>query len=158
MLNEAELVGDGLCQGKTDYGKDKFIFHGLVLAPKIEFVITINKYGIIQAPKIFKRCTEFKRLLDHVQNFKMVECKKKFRCVTKYWKKTFGSGIIIPTKMKCCKKYVGRSILRDECNLLVNKIKQVEGNLNLLQRKPSNHFGHMLPYYREEHDLFFMWG
>ena len=34
VLDKAKLVGRVLCQGKNDYGDDRFIFYGLLLAPK----------------------------------------------------------------------------------------------------------------------------
>ena len=69
VLNNAKLVGCDLYRGKNDYRVDKFIFYGSFLAPKIKFVLTVEKYGIIQAFKTFKGFTDSKRLVDHVQCF-----------------------------------------------------------------------------------------
>ena len=44
--NKAGLVGKKLLQGKDDY-EDGEIFYGLFLAPKIKYLLTINKYGVI---------------------------------------------------------------------------------------------------------------
>ena len=47
MLDEANLFGKNLCQGKNDYktgGKS----YGLILAPKIKYVLTIDEFGFIQ--------------------------------------------------------------------------------------------------------------
>ena len=46
-LDKANLVGEGLCQGKNDY-KTGGIFYGLFLAPKIKYCLTIDDYGIKQ--------------------------------------------------------------------------------------------------------------
>ena len=42
VLDKAKLVGKNLCQGKNDY-KTGCIFHGLFLAPKLKYCITINE-------------------------------------------------------------------------------------------------------------------
>ena len=76
MLNEAKLVGRGLCRGINDYGDGQVISYALFLAPKIKFILTIDKYGIIQAHKTFKRYSDSKRLLDRVHFFKKVDEKK----------------------------------------------------------------------------------
>ena len=52
--------------------------------------------------------------------------------------------------MKRSKK-CNTDILCNECNILVNENKQFEANPNLLKRKHSNRFAHMLPYYQEKH-------
>ena len=52
VLDEANLVGECLCQGKNDY-KTGGIFYGLFLAPKIKYCLTIDDYGIIQEHKTF---------------------------------------------------------------------------------------------------------
>ena len=44
VLDEANLVGKNLCQGKNDY-KTGGILYGLLLAPKIKYVLTIDDYG-----------------------------------------------------------------------------------------------------------------
>ena len=46
ILDKANLVGEGLCQGKNDY-KTGGIFYGLFLAPKTKYCLTIVDYGII---------------------------------------------------------------------------------------------------------------
>ena len=63
VLDEANLVGEELCQGKNDY-KTGGIFYGLFLAPKIKYCLTIVDYGIIREHKTFKRFNDSKRLLD----------------------------------------------------------------------------------------------
>ena len=99
VLDKANLVGDGLCQGKNDY-KTGGIFYGLFLAPKMKYCSTIDDYGIIQENKTFKRFNDSKRLLDRSQYFKMIEGKKISAMLPRSWKKSFDSGTIIPTKMR----------------------------------------------------------
>ena len=45
-------------------------FHGLFLAFKIKYCLTIDEYGIIQEHKTFKGFTDSKRLLDRSQYLK----------------------------------------------------------------------------------------
>ena len=66
MLDKARLVGEGLCQGKSDY-KTGGIFYGLYLAPKGKYCLTIDNYGIIKEHKIFEGFNDSKRLLDRSQ-------------------------------------------------------------------------------------------
>ena len=101
VLDKANLVGEDLCQGKNDY-KTGGIFYGLFLAPKIKYCLTIDDYGIIQEHKTFKGFNNSKRLLDRSQYFKIIEGKKISAMLPKSWKKSFDSGIIIPTKMRYC--------------------------------------------------------
>ena len=53
-LDKAGLVGKNLLQGKNHY-IDAGIFYGLFLAPKINYCLTISKYGVIDEHKTFKR-------------------------------------------------------------------------------------------------------
>ena len=75
VLDKANLVGEDLCQGKNDY-KTGGIFYGLFLAPKIEYCLTTDDYGIIQEHKTFKGFNDSRRLLDRSQYSKMIEGKK----------------------------------------------------------------------------------
>ena len=101
VLDKANLVGEDLCQGKNDY-KTGGIFYGLFLAPKIKYCLTIDDYGIIQEHKTFKGFNDSKRLLNRSQYFNMKEGKKISAMLPRSWKKSFDSGIIIPTKMRFC--------------------------------------------------------
>ena len=71
-LNKAGLVGKNLLQGKNDY-RDRGIFYGLFLAPKIKYCLTINKYGVIDEHKCFKAFTNVCDNLDRKEHFKMFE-------------------------------------------------------------------------------------
>ena len=62
-LKKAGLVGKNLLQGKNDY-KDEGNFHGLFLAPKIKYCLTLNKYGVIDEDKTFKGFTTVSDNLD----------------------------------------------------------------------------------------------
>ena len=75
VLDKANLVGENLCQGKNDY-KSGGVSYGLFLAPKINYVLTINEFGIIQEHKTFKGFNDRERLIDRSQYFKMKEGKK----------------------------------------------------------------------------------
>ena len=90
VLDKANLVGEGLCQGKNDY-KTGGIFYGLFLAPKIKYCLTIDEYGIIQEHKTFKGFNDSKRLIDRSQYFKMIEGKKISAMLPRSWKKSFDS-------------------------------------------------------------------
>ena len=52
-LDKAGFVGKNLLHGKNDY-KERGIFYGLFLAPKIKFCWTKNKCGVIDEHKAFK--------------------------------------------------------------------------------------------------------
>ena len=51
-LDEKEFVGKKLGQSKNDYG-DSGIFYAWFLAPKIEYCLVIDDFGIISAKKNF---------------------------------------------------------------------------------------------------------
>ena len=144
VLDKANLVGDGLCQGKNDY-KTGGIFYGLFLAAKIKYCLTIDEYGNIQEHKTFKGFNDSKRLLDRSQCFEMIEGKKISAMLPKSWKKSFDSGIIIPTKMRFCNECNDNKMCV-KCNNHINENKEFEANLNLLKRNAPNEFGYMLPY------------
>ena len=74
VLDKAILVGKNLSEGKNDY-KTGGIFYGLLLAPKIKYVLTIDDYGIIQQHMTFKGFSDSKRLLDPSQYFDMLDGK-----------------------------------------------------------------------------------
>ena len=152
VLDNANLVGEELCQGKNDYKKGG-IFYGLFLAPKLKYRLTMDDYGIIQEHKTFKGCNDCKRLLDRSQYFNMIEGKKLSALLPKSWKKSFDSGIIIPTKMRFCNE-CNEEKLCNKCNNEVNENKEFEANLNELKRHAPNEFGHMLPYYKMKFSTF----
>ena len=66
MLDKASLRGESLCQGENDY-ETGGIFHGLFLAPKIKYVLTIIEFGFIQQHINFKGLIESKKLLNRSQ-------------------------------------------------------------------------------------------
>ena len=65
----------------------------------------------------------------------------------KGWKKSFDTGIIIPTKMRYCNECNDKKMC-DNCNNQINENKEFEVNLNELKRHPSIEFGYMLNYYK----------
>ena len=146
VLDKASLVGEELCQGKNDY-KIGGIFHGLFLARKLKNCITIDKFGITQEHKTFKGFNDSKRLSDRSQYFKMIEGEKVSALLPKSWKKSFDSGIFIPTKMRFCNECNDKKMCY-KCNNKIDGKREFEANLNELKRHPPNEFGHMLPYYK----------
>ena len=146
VLDKANLVGEELCQGKNDY-KTGGIFYGMYLASKIKYCLTIDDYGIIKEYKTFKGFNDSKRLLDRSQYFKMIEGEKISAMLPRSWKKSFDSGIIIPTKMRICNECNDKKMC-NKCNNQINEKKEFEANLNELKRHAPNDFGHMLPYYK----------
>ena len=67
-----------------------------------KYVLNVNECGVMQENKTFKRFNDSKRLLDRSQYFKVIKDKKVSALVPKSWKKSFFSGIILPTKMRFC--------------------------------------------------------
>ena len=63
VLDRANLVGKSLYQGKNVY-KTGSMFHGLFLAPKTNYCLTISEFGIIEHHMTFKDFNDSKRLLD----------------------------------------------------------------------------------------------
>ena len=76
----------------------------------------------------------------------MIEGKKVSAMLPRSRKKSFDSGIIIPTKMRFCNECNDRKMC-DKCNNQINENKAFEANLNEMKGHPPNEFGHMLPYY-----------
>ena len=146
VLDKANLVGDGICPGKNNY-KTGGIFYSVFLAPKIKYVLTIDDYDIIQEHKTFKELNDSKRVLDRSQYFQMIEGEKISAMLPRSWKKSFDSGMIIPTKMKFRNECNVKKMC-DKCNNQINENKEFEANLNKLKRQPPNEFGYMLPYYK----------
>ena len=139
-LDKAGLVGKNLLQGKNDY-KDGGIFYGLFLAPKIIYCLTINKYGVIDEHKTFKRFTNVSDNLNRKEFFKMVDGDKLVAKVPLSWKKSFSQGVVIPHKMRNCSNCTNE-ILCDDCDKLVNQKKEFSANLNELKREKPNDLGH----------------
>ena len=60
--------------------------------------------------------------------------------------KSFSIGVVIPHKMRNCKKCT-KDNLCDNCDKLVNQKEEISANLNELKREAPNEFGQMLPMY-----------
>ena len=146
VLDKANLVGDGLCQGKNDL-KTGGNLYGLFLGPKVKYCLTIEDYGIIQEHKSFKGFNDCERLLDRSQYFNMKEDKKKSAMLPRSWKKLFDSGIIIPAKMRFCNECNDKKLC-DNCKYQDKENKEFSANRNELKREAPNKYGHMLPYYK----------
>ena len=74
----------------------------------------------------------------------MVEGKKVSALFPKSWKKSWRSGILIPTKTRFCQECNDKKLWNKFFNQ-VNENKDFEANLILLKRKIPNEFGYMLP-------------
>ena len=121
-------------------------FYSLFLAPKVKYCLTINEYGLVEEHKTFKGFGDVNRLLDNKKYFDMQQFKKIVGTFPLSWKKSFESGVIIPSKTRDC-MICKESILCEECKLKTKQIKEFEANLNELKRKPANEKGNMLPYF-----------
>ena len=86
--NKAGLAGKNLTQSKNDYG-DGGNFNGLFLAPKINYFLTITKYGIIDEKKCFKGFTNVSEKLNKKEFFKRADGKDLIAEVPLTWKKNF---------------------------------------------------------------------
>ena len=145
LLDNANLVGDKLGQGKNDYG-DGGIFYGLFLAPKIKYCLTINEYGIINDKKTFKGFGDINRLLDTKKYFDTYEGKPVEGKFPLSWKKSFDSGFIIPCKTRDCDSCNGNELC-EECDSKVRQNKKFQHNIIELKREPADKNGIMKPYY-----------
>ena len=152
VLDKANLVSEDFCQGKDDY-KTGGIFYGLFLAPKLKYCLTIDEFGIVQEHQTFKGFNNSKRLLYRSQNFKMIEGKQVSALLPKIWKKSFDSGLIIPTKMRFCNECKDKKVC-NKCNNQINQNKEFEAKFIELKRHPPNEFGYMLPYYKIQFSTF----
>ena len=117
------------------------------MAPNIKYSLTTDNYGVIQEHKTFKGFNDNKMLLDRSQYLKMTEGKKVSALLPKSWKKSFDSGIIIPTKVRLFNECDDKNLCI-KCNNKINENKKLELNLNELKRYPPNEFGRMLPNYK----------
>ena len=144
LLNNKGLVGNDLLQGKNDFNKGG-IFYSLFLTPKVKYCLTINEYGIVEERKTFKGFGDVNRLLDSKNYFQMQQGEKVIGKFPLSWKKSFESGVIIPSKERNCKKC--KDNLCEDCELKTKQFKEFEANLNEIKRKPPNEFGYMLPYH-----------
>ena len=66
----------------------------------------------------------------------------------KSWKKSFNTGVVIPTKMKFRNECNG-NIICNRCNNQVNENKEFEAKINLVKREAPDEFGHILPCFKE---------
>ena len=143
-MNAVGYVGSNLLQAKNDYG-DGGIFFGLFLAPKIKYCLTINEFGVIEEHKTYKGFVDVNRLLNSKKYFEMKEGKTVSGSFPLSWKKSFETGVVIPTRDMFCNK-CGENIC-EECESKTKQYKEYEANLNELKRQSPNEFGSMLPYY-----------
>ena len=82
------------------------------------------------------------RNLDSKESLKKFDGEKLITKQALSWKKQFDNGVIIPSRKK--------DLICVDCDKLLNQTKIYASNLNELEKKPPENFGHMLPYYKEE--------
>ena len=147
VMDKAGLVGDDLCQVKDEY-KSRGIFHSSLLAPKVNYCLTMDNFGIIQQHMTFKVFNDSKRLLDRSQKFKLLRVERVTIILAKSWKKSFNNVITSAVKMRRCVECKGEKLCMTRNNE-VNE-KKIEINLNFLRRRAPNQFCHVLPYYKSK--------
>ena len=113
------LLGSIQCEGKKHYNSGG-LFYCLIPAPKTKYCLSIDRFGINQQHMTFKGFNDSKRLLDWSQNSETLEVEKLTVILTKLWKTTFNSGIILPVKMRRCEERKVE-ILILTCNNQVNE-------------------------------------
>ena len=96
--------------------------------------------------KTFKGFNDVSKKVDRKEYFKMFNGDKLSAKVSLKWKKSFSMGALITHKMRNCGD-CEKDILCDECEKLVNQMKEFSANLNEVKREHPNKFGHMLPKY-----------
>ena len=144
-LDTVGLIEKGLLHGKNDY-KDGGIFYGLLLAAKLKYCLTINKYGVSDEHKTSKGFTNVCDNLDRKEYFKAFDGDKLIAKVPLSWKKSFSCEVITPHKLRICNKSA-KVILCDEYDKLVNQNEELSAKLNERKRQPPNEFGYMFPKY-----------
>ena len=97
----------------------------------------MNIHGIIQERETSKGFIDSERFLHRSQYLKMIECKKVSALLPKRLKKTFNSGIYIPTKMRLCNERNDKRMCKNYKNL-VNQSKKFE-TLIILSKKTTFH-------------------
>ena len=93
-----------------------------LFAPKINYCLTINKFGFIDEHKIFESFTNVSDILNRKQSFNMADGGKLIAKISLSWKKSFSQGVVVPHKIKTC-SVCKNDILCDICDKLVNKKK-----------------------------------
>ena len=94
-LDKAGLVDKKRLQGKNNY-KEGGIWYGFFLAPKIKYCLTINKYGVIDEHKTFKRFANVSDNLDRKEDFKNFNGDKLVAKIPLSCKKPISQGVVIP--------------------------------------------------------------
>ena len=63
VVDKAKLVGENLCHCKSDY-ENCGILYSLFFAPKIQYCLTIDEYGVSEEHKTVRGFRDSQRLLD----------------------------------------------------------------------------------------------
>ena len=78
----------------------------------------------------------------------MIEDKKIITMLRKSWKKTFNSGVFIPSKIGFCTE-CSQEKLFNKSNIHVNENKEFEANLNPSKRQALDDFVYMFPFLKK---------
>ena len=100
-LDKTRLVVKSRLQGRNVY-KEGVTWYDLILAPKIKYCLTINKFGIIDEHLTFQIFTNLSDNLDKKEYFNMANGGKITIKVPLSWKKSFSMGVVIRQKIKYC--------------------------------------------------------
>ena len=111
-----------------------------MLAPKIKYCLTINKYGVIDEHKTFEGFTNVSDNLDRKEHFKLFESDKLIAKVPLNWKQSISQGVVISHKMRNCSNCT-KDVLCDDCDKLVDQNKKFSANLVGLKREAANEYG-----------------
>ena len=164
-LVEKGFVGKSLGLGKNDYGNSG-IFYAWFLAPKIEYCLVIDDFGIISAKRTFKGYSEEHRMVKLEKYISLSEGKTVSGRFSIDWTKTF-EGIKIPHRKQDCLDCDNSKICTDcvikpkmncfncemekSCKIcldLISQKKTYSTDINMLKRKPPNEKHQMLPCYK----------
>ena len=80
--------------------------------------------------------------------FSQIEGKETSALWPKNWKKSFDSGIFVPTKMRFCDECNNKKMCND-CNNQVSENEKFEANSKLLKRQAPNECGFLFPYFKQ---------
>ena len=155
-LGDKGFVGKSLGQGKN-YGNPG-IFYVWFLAPKINFCLVIDDFGVISAERTFKGYSEEHKIIKLDEYISLSEGKSVSGRFSIDWTKTFEgrkiphrkqdcadcdnrrkcSDCVIKPKMNCFNCEMERAC--KSCLDLISQKKTCSTDINVLKRKPPNEY------------------
>ena len=163
-LVDKRIVGKSLGLGKNDYGISG-IFYAWFQAPKLEYCLVIDDFGVVSAKRTFKGYSEEHRMIKLDDCISLSEGKSVSGRFSIDWTKTF-EGIKLPHRKQSCSECDNAKICNDRiikpkmncfyceinkackaCLDLISQKKTYSTDINMLERKPPNQYHQMLPYY-----------